>query len=86
MFLDIGANFECIVSILLFLEVLILLFQHEHEAGHNSVFVSHIHMSISTVNKVDFFKSISRLNNSVGEVTLKTFFDHNDRSGFEREP
>ena len=47
-------------------------FKHELEARHNSVFVSHIHMSLSAGNKVVFLKAMARLHNSVGEVSNST--------------
>ena len=42
---------------------------HFNKAGDNSVFVSHIHMSLSAGNKVVFLNAMARLQNSVGEVS-----------------
>ena len=59
-------------------------FQHELEAWHNSVFVSHIHMSLSAGNKVVFLKTMARLHNSVGEVSNNVA--HKDRSARDSRP
>ena len=59
-------------------------FQHELEAGHNSVFVSHIHMSLSAGNKVVFLNAMARLHNSVGEVSNNIV--HKDRSALDTRP
>ena len=59
-------------------------FSIELEAGHNNVFVSHIHMSLSTGNKVVFVNAIARLQNNVGEVSNNIV--HKDRSDLDNRP
>ena len=58
--------------------------QHELESSHNSVFASHVHMSLLAGNKVVFLNAMARLQNNVGEVNNNIV--HKDRSALDDRP
>ena len=57
---------------------------HFTKAGDNSVFVSHIHLSLSVGNTVVFLNAMERLQNNVGEA--RNNIVHKDRSYFDSKP